>query len=320
MYTEKTQQASLSRTIQSKPGGGRVYMEDNRPEAVGQAKMINEIEGCPNKDLPAQFYTIKKIEGKEYKCSENKNYITKGGEAAENVLYCKTIDLRPSFCVKARGGVKIEGYNAYKYSVQSGFKNDCGEFARILCKNLKHSSSLLYPRFISEKDVNKEDVVKYWEKNKIGIDGTDSQENKERRQDFSQNEATNPDVGEAYFMGRTRKFTEAQEKRLREQGECRHHVAAVIAKDGSDNITCEADAGKKDANEPVFDMYGTKTKTDDEKAQTFHFTYRELYSSEGVKEIPDHEAVTGVAGLRIKKRPHPEDSDDEVSEKKRNPN
>lgn len=44
MYTEKTQQKSLSRTIQSKPGGGRVYMEDNRPEAVGQAKMIDTIQ------------------------------------------------------------------------------------------------------------------------------------------------------------------------------------------------------------------------------------------------------------------------------------
>lgn len=44
MYTEKTQQKSPSRTIQSKPGAGSVYMEDNRPEAVGQAKMIDTIQ------------------------------------------------------------------------------------------------------------------------------------------------------------------------------------------------------------------------------------------------------------------------------------
>lgn len=44
MYTEKTHQESPSRTIQSKPGGGRVYREDNRPEAVRQAKFINAIQ------------------------------------------------------------------------------------------------------------------------------------------------------------------------------------------------------------------------------------------------------------------------------------
>ncbi|MCC8146310.1 MAG: hypothetical protein LIO93_07705, partial [Bacteroidales bacterium] len=44
MYAEKTQKESPSRTIQTKPGGGRVYMEDNRPEAVRQTEFINTIQ------------------------------------------------------------------------------------------------------------------------------------------------------------------------------------------------------------------------------------------------------------------------------------
>lgn len=88
-------------------------------------------------------------------------------------------------------------------------------------------------------------------------------------------------------------------------------------------------------------MYGTKTDTEENKAQTFHGTYQEIYSSDGGQEvetksgkkatIPDHEAVTGVAGLLIeegprsegeaskKKRRRSEDSDDEVFKRKRKP-
>lgn len=47
MYAEKTQQESPSRTIQTKPGTGK-YMEDNRPEAVRQAKMIDTIQKSDN--------------------------------------------------------------------------------------------------------------------------------------------------------------------------------------------------------------------------------------------------------------------------------
>lgn len=48
--------------------------------------------------------------------------------------------------------------------------------------------------------------------------------------------------------------------RLKPLEKCAHHVATVVAKDGVDHVTSEADAGRK-ITKPVFEMYGTNKNT-----------------------------------------------------------
>ena len=96
------------------------------------------------------------------------------------------------------------------------------------------------------------------------------------------NELANPETGESYAIVRTN---------LNKEGESPYHVAYVIYKDGTTNITIEADAGQadnKDIKFPVFDMYDTKNIND-----TFHNKNSLIYNpavtivltSRGIKPI-----------------------------------
>jgi len=71
------------------------------------------------------------------------------------------------------------------------------------------------------------------------------------------NELANPEVGETYAIVRTREY---------EVGENPYHIAYVLFKDGTTNITLEANASGT-LEYPVFDMYGTE---EDDKLFTFH--------------------------------------------------
>lgn len=81
-----------------------------------------------------------------------------------------------------------------------------------------------------------------------------------------------PNIGEAYFIypsvpDAERNYTEA-----------RHHVATVVAQDGADRITSEADCGDK-RTMPDFEMYGTKQNTEQEKMQTFLGKHKWYFNS-----------------------------------------
>lgn len=71
-----------------------------------------------------------------------------------------------------------------------------------------------------------------------------------------------PDIREAYFI-----YPPASDDRQKERG-ASHHVATVVAKDGADRITSEADCTDNRIR-PYFEMYGTKSNTDVERKQTF---------------------------------------------------
>lgn len=81
-----------------------------------------------------------------------------------------------------------------------------------------------------------------------------------------------PDLGEGYFMRKT----------INDDNKCRHHAAAVIAKDGGDDITCEADVSKA-LVEPFFNMYGTE-----KPGQSFHDVNKSYFGDD------DHPAKTQV--------------------------
>ncbi len=57
-------------------------------------------------------------------------------------------------------------------------------------------------------------------------------------------------------------------------GACPFHLATVIAKDGADHVTSEADASR-DLAQPLFQMYGTET-------DTFHMAHSPDFSGEGM--------------------------------------
>ncbi len=109
------------------------------------------------------------------------------------------------------------------------------------------------------------------------------------------NELADPAVGEAYGVARTVEPI---------TGETAFHIAAVVAKDGTDNITLEAEASTA-RPEPIFDMYGTipsSLRPQGDQSLTFHKTYQDVYTSRRLQQVPnrrrrhwvDHEHSTGV--------------------------
>ncbi|MEM8934263.1 MAG: hypothetical protein AAGE94_23930, partial [Acidobacteriota bacterium] len=83
-------------------------------------------------------------------------------------------------------------------------------------------------------------------------------------------QGTNPNVGEAYGITRTR---------LPNLGETPYHIAAVVAKDGVDNVTLEADAGNQGQAAPIFDIYDTTPAATriNPLSLTFEETYQGTY-------------------------------------------
>lgn len=77
------------------------------------------------------------------------------------------------------------------------------------------------------------------------------------------NESANPNIGQSYAIVRHAVVP----------GQPPYHIAYVMFKDGSTNVTLEADAGDTNLQHPVFDMYST---TDSKKS--FHTRYISIYA------------------------------------------
>ncbi|MGL5890976.1 MAG: hypothetical protein ACRC3B_13900 [Bacteroidia bacterium] len=103
---------------------------------------------------------------------------------------------------------------------------------------------------------------------------------------WATDESANPAIGEAYAMAPTVKPV---------GHDPRYHAAAVVAKDGTDNITLEADAGSA-LTRPVFDIYDTQPPgvRVDANSKTFHEVYSATYTfARGVPAV-NHAPSTGV--------------------------
>lgn len=77
------------------------------------------------------------------------------------------------------------------------------------------------------------------------------------------NESANPNIGESYAIVRHAIV----------EGQPPYHIAYVMFKDGSTNVTLEADAGDLSLQHPVFDMYSTSNVKN-----TFHRRYISIYN------------------------------------------
>lgn len=98
----------------------------------------------------------------------------------------------------------------------------------------------------------------------------------ERNNTSEINENANPEIGESYAFVL---------KKLSHIGEAPYHIAHVLFKDGTTNITLEANAGDEDATHPKFDMYDTELGSE----YTFHEitidNFHKSYQTEEQKSI-----------------------------------
>lgn len=214
--------------------------------------------------FPAVVQMYTKAGGK--KISANANYYIKDSDNEK-------LFVESSAQIGSRGGQIVatgasevynsNTYNAYHYYAddEGGFVNDCLGLAEKLAGSTKMASGRAEFRAPgSGGGGGKLFGHSYSQNTKIAQDDG-----------WHEDANTNPAIGEAYAIAPT---VEPGETGI---SEAPYHVAAVIAKDGTDNITLEADAGTS-RKRPLFDMYDTQppNKRVDAKSKTFH----EVYASE----------------------------------------
>ncbi|WP_343721651.1 hypothetical protein [Herbaspirillum seropedicae] len=253
---------------------GNAHFVDNRPQMQSQARMIQRMHGhepgqpSSNKRGVTQLLKV----GTLYKNSDRGWYRTK--KANDNYVGVNRPDAanpQPDTWITSTGGV-TSGFHAYEFDAPY-FVNDCLQFA----KRLGYMISGLPPQDHHRLKAvigNIPGTVNFAIKENGG-----SSANKLADGDhglFAQNSHANPIIGQSYT-------TVPKTRGMHLTDGCRFHVATVVAKDGSDTVTCEADAGDHGRTEPVFDMYST----DPTSTLTFHTTYADSY---GGKRY----AVTGI--------------------------
>lgn len=232
-YSQNHNRESMPLQSQANGKNQKFNIVDNRPSSIQMAKTIQSINLAP-----IQLYFV----GRNYNTSTNGIYRT--SIADNNMLDIKKGTGKPPLIdpyLKYNGSVSgFERYifDAIPYNKRTGegnFVNDCGFFAAFL--------------MTGNKDALKGAVLTHSKadpRQKLFNSITSTN---------APNMRANPALSEAYFMGKNPASTI--------EG-CPHHAAAVVAKDGGDNITCEANAGEE-LDAPIFDMYGTV-----EQSQTFY--------------------------------------------------
>ncbi len=185
-------------------------------------------------------------------------------------------------------------YTGYHYYVDDtgGFVNDClGLSEKLAMSNPADTGRAEFRAPGSGPGEGKVFGNTYTQNTEIATNGA-----------WYEDEATDPAIGEAYTIVPTVKPGADPYGNV----EAPYHAAAVIAKDGTDNITLEADAGVA-LSRPVFDIYDTQPSGTriDANSKTFHevystnFTYpRKVTPTSGKKRkrpvIRDFSPSTGV--------------------------
>jgi len=140
-----------------------------------------------------------------------------------------------------------KGYVCYKYS-HLKFVNDCLKFAEGLTINepgYNESKCILQDKYTGL-------LIGHNDKQNMKIASRGEKEN-----DSNINKYAKPKIGESYAFVL---------KKLSHIGEAPYHIGHVLFKDGTTNITLEANAGDEGATQPKFDMYDTELNS----GYTFH--------------------------------------------------
>jgi hypothetical protein len=197
------------------------------------------------------------------KLSQNGHYIV--DSTTDTLLYVQpgATAPQPSGLIVANGNTTNIGgtaYAEYHYDPARRFVNDCLSFSENLARTTDADSARAEFRAVGDNPTGTARLFGHSDAQNVTIAGGD----------WAQDEAANPAIGEAY--GITRNAIPAN-------GETPYHVALVIAKDGSDNVTLEADASAVRAA-PVFDIYDTAAvAARSPGALTFYEVYEATYTS-----------------------------------------
>jgi hypothetical protein len=130
--------------------------------------------------------------------------------------------------------------------------NDCGMYANALA--------------LDKKTWGKEREIKEHLK---GMNGPTDDSEQYDANDIKSKDNLSLDIGDMYRID----WDDVHNKPIEKSA---HHVSTVVAKDGEDHVTSEADAGEK-LEAPIFRMYGTKTNT-------FWQTHHEYFSANNQKK------------------------------------
>jgi hypothetical protein len=184
-----------------------------------------------------------------YQFSDNEKYIIK--KSNPHILYTNTAVSPHPWLKLQSGNIVKDGRTYYPFAYKHTLDlNDCLQFAESLsigeigyagrkCVLREKGSSLLFG---------------YTDEQNIAIaTGRGS----------VLNESANPNLGESYAIVRHAVVA----------GNAPYHIAYVMFKDGSTNVTLEADAGNVDLTHPVFDMYSTT-----DAKETFHRRYVDSFT------------------------------------------
>ena len=150
-------------------------------------------------------------------------------------------------------------YGEYHYDPNRNFTNDCLTFAENLIRGVDQDSNRAELRATGDRPQGTDRL----------FGQTDQQNQSIATGPWVTGQGANPNIGEAYGITRTR---------LPNQGETPYHVAAVVAQDGVDNVTLEADAGNMGQNAPVFDIYDTTPAN--ARGNPLSLTFEETYSND----------------------------------------
>ena len=256
----KIQHSSLK--IPSKQRHGRLSFADKRIGAIVQAKLIGDIQKQNKVESPIQLYT----KDHQWKYSEGGLYATNDTE----ILYAapNAPSPKPSeYFIQGNDGED----KTYKFKKNVyGFINDCGEFASgLVTRDTNYFAG----------DQPTKNLLLDGSTNEILDSNTQEYIATSDNYTMATGYSVNPNIGEAYFSQTNEKYELENDTEGYE-----YHVASVVAKDGSDNITCEANSGYE-YSAPHFDMYGTLSETEENKEQTFH----------GSMGADSHKTVKGVS-------------------------
>lgn len=195
-------------------------------------------------------------------------------KSTPHILYVRNSDIGQitryeNILSRAKSAAKMDGYTPFTYS-NPHFINDCLIFAECLTiGNMNYTSKRCV---LKSKDMNL--VFGYTDKQNMRIAKT-------VKETGVSNRTVNPDITESYAFVLTD---------IQNNGEAPYHIANVLFKDGMSNIILEADAGNKDANTPVFDIY-------DIDANSGHTFYDEMvgFYTDGPVSVKKYVALTLTA-------------------------
>ena len=173
--------------------------------------------------------------------------------------YLKPINLRSTRNKENSITQKYTEFEVLKDFDIKGKKNDCLLFAeRVSLNDPNYSQKSCVFKVESDKQKRR-----FGQNDKTNSAIVSYTRNYYMKKQPNHNVEVNPDIGDAYAM--------VPYKIQIDKGVCPYHAATVIFKDGTTNITIEADAGVK-TTKGIFDMYSTI-----DHSKTFYRTHMPTY-------------------------------------------